>query len=67
MILLFIIPATLNSLADRPHPKYLMICPALPDPDPGPGHFPDLVVILLRRRQHQQQQLAVELDLGTSV
>jgi len=67
MILLFILPATLNSLADKPRPKYLTICPILPDPDPDQGLSPGLVVVLPRRKPHPQQQPAVGLDLGIFV
>ena len=53
MMLLFIIPATLNSLAAKPQLKYLMICPIQPDPDPGLGPSPDLAMAALFRRRPQ--------------
>jgi hypothetical protein len=66
-MLLFTIPATLNSLADKPRLKYLTIHPILPDPDQGPGLSPDLTIVLVRRRlqQQQPQQPAAEPGSGT--
>jgi hypothetical protein len=68
MILPFIVLATLNSHADRLHLKYLMICPVLPDPDPGldPSLASAMAALFRRRQQLQLQPLGAELDLGTS-